>query len=89
MRAFDDARQGERMRYGGTRGDLQARGAGLSAGVGLEYFVNPTLAVEGGLSWSFGKFSEGRQGTDEWKHFGDASFSATSARFDIGLSWHP
>jgi opacity protein-like surface antigen len=72
-----------------NQGTLQARGAGLSAGLGLEYFVNPTVAVEAGLSYSFGKFSEGRLGDSDWVEFGDESFEATSARFDLGLSFHP
>lgn len=70
-------------------GDLEARGSGLTAGLGVEYFVNPALAVETGFSFSFGDFSEGRLGDGEWLDFGNEAFGATSARFDLGISWHP
>ena len=73
----------------GPQGDLQARGGGVSAGAGLEYFVSPTLAIEGGLHLSHGDFSEGRLGDGDWVEFGNESFSATSSRLDLGISWHP
>ena len=73
----------------GPEGELQVRGSALSAGAGLEYFLNPDLAIEGGLHVSYGDFSEGRLDGGDWVDFGDEAFSATTTRFDLGVSWHP
>lgn len=73
----------------GSAGTLDARGPGFSAGAGLEYFVTPRVAVEAGLSYSFGEFNEGRVDGGEWVDFEEESFNATSSRFDLGVSWHP
>ncbi len=73
----------------GSQGTLQARGPGFTGGAGVEYFFNPNLALEAGLSLSFGEFNEGRMDDSDWVDFGDDAFSATSSRFDIGISWHP
>lgn len=73
----------------GSQGTVQARGPGFSAGVGLEYFFGPNVALETGLSWSVGKFNQGRLDDGDWVDFHDDSFSATSSRFDIGVSFHP
>lgn len=70
-------------------GTLDARGPGFSAGAGLEYFVTPRVAVEAGLSYSFGEFNEGRVNGGDWVDFEDEAFEATSSRFDLGVSWHP
>lgn len=69
--------------------DLEARGPGFTAGAGLEYFFSPRVALEAGLSYSFGEFNEGRIGGGEWVDFEDEAFEATSTRFDIGVSFHP
>lgn len=72
----------------GSEGTLEARGLGFTAGGGLEYFFSRSLALEAGLSLSIGEFSEGRIGNNRWADL-DESVSATTSRFDIGLSWHP
>lgn len=71
------------------QGTLEARGPGFTAAAGLEYFFTPAIAMEAGLSYSLGKFNEGRLGGGEWVDFEDDAFNATSARFDIGVSIHP
>lgn len=73
----------------GSAGTLEARGPGFTAGAGLEYFVTPRVALEAGLSYSFGKFNEGRLNGGDWTDFEDEAFDATSSRFDLGVSWHP
>jgi hypothetical protein len=73
----------------GSAGTLEARGPGFTAGAGVEYFFNPQVALEAGLSYSFGEFNEGRLDGGEWVDFEDEAFSATSSRIDVGVSWHP
>ena len=73
----------------GSEGVLDARGTGLSAAAGVEYFVSPKVAFEAALSYSFGTFTEGRLDGGEWVDFSDEAFNATSARVDLGVSWHP
>jgi opacity protein-like surface antigen len=73
----------------GAAGTLEARGPGFTAGAGVEYFFNPQVALEAGLSYSFGEFNEGRLDGGEWVDFEDEAFSATSSRIDVGISWHP
>lgn len=70
-------------------GMVDARGPGFSAAVGVEYFVSPHLALEAALSYSYGKFTEGRVNGGDWREFRGNSFGATSARADLGVSWHP
>ena len=72
---------------GGDRLDL--RGSGFTAGGGIEYFLRPTLALEGGLDFTFGSFSEGRVTGTGWQDLGDQALDATSSRVNVGISWHP
>jgi hypothetical protein len=73
----------------GSEGNLEARGPGFTGAVGLEYFVTPRVGMEASLSYTIGKFSEGRLGGGEWIDFDDDAFDAVSSRFDVGFSWHP
>ncbi len=73
----------------GSDGTLEARGAGFTGAAGLEYFVTPRVGLEASLSYSIGKFSEGRLDGGEWVDFEDEAFDAVSSRFDLGVSWHP
>jgi hypothetical protein len=68
---------------------IDLRGPALTAGVGLGYFVSPSLAIEGGFSFSFGEFNEGRLNDDDWEDLEDEAIKANSTRFDLGLSWYP
>lgn len=70
-------------------GPLEGRGPGFTAGGGLEYFLSRSVALEAGLSLSFGSFNEGRLDGGEWVDLESESFDATSSRFDLGFSWHP
>jgi opacity protein-like surface antigen len=73
----------------GSEGMLDVRGSGFTAGGGLEYFVQPNLAIEGGLSFSFGEFNEGRLDGSEWVDLDDEALDMNTTRFDLGVSWHP
>jgi hypothetical protein len=73
----------------GNEGTLEVRGSGLTGGGGLEYFLSPSLAVEGGLSFTFGEFNEGRLDDGDWEDLDDAAFEINTTRLDIGISWHP
>lgn len=73
----------------GPEGTLDVRGSGITGGGGLEYFVSPALAIEAGLSFTGGEFTEGRLDDSEWVDLDDASIDMTTTRFDLGISWHP
>jgi opacity protein-like surface antigen len=73
----------------GSEGQLDTRGAGFTGGVGLEYFVSPKLAIEGGFSYTVGELDEGRLDGSEWVDLEDASIELNSGRLDLGISWHP
>ncbi len=67
-------------------GNIDISGAGLSAGAGLEVFFNPRLALDIALKWSVGNFNSFRF---EGRDLGLDDASATTTRFNIGLSWRP
>lgn len=75
---WDDLIQGE---------DLEVSGGAFTAGGGISHFFNPAWALEASLQWSFGEFSEVSVG-DQSANLEEFAFSATSTRFDLGLSWH-
>lgn len=68
---------------------LDIRGAGPSIGGGIEYAFGRAAALDVGLNYSLGSYSEGRLGGGEWEDFGSEDLSSTSARVDIGLIWRP
>lgn len=73
----------------GSEGTLDVRGSGFTGGGGLEYFVSPTMSIEGGLSFTSGEFNEGRLDGSEWVDLDDTSFDMTTTRVDLGVTWHP
>lgn len=76
---WDDLIQGQ---------DLEVTGAGVTAGGGISYFFTPAWALQTSLEWTFGEFSDVTVG-DQSANLEQYSFSATSTRFDLGISWHP
>jgi len=68
--------------------EIRMRGEGLTVGGGAEYFVARTVAIDAGLSITTGRFREMRVADGEWEEVEDG-VSATSARLDVGISWHP
>ena len=63
--------------------ELTLSGVGPTLGGGVSVFLNPSLALEAGLVWTLGDFTEAEAGgfTEE------IELGATSARFDLGVSW--
>lgn len=67
---------------------VDARGGGFSFGGGIAYFFKPTVALDAGLKFTSGKFTEGRIGSSGWTDQGGDAFKGTSSRLDLGISWH-
>jgi hypothetical protein len=66
-----------------------ARGNGYTVGGGLEGFLRRDLAIEVGVSRSYGGFDEiSAPGIDGWEDVGEG-IDVTSTRVEIGISWHP
>ncbi len=57
--------------------------------LGGRYYFSTSVALDAGLKFTVGKFSEGRTGSSGWVGMGDDSFSGTSSRLNVGISWHP
>ena len=52
----------------------------------MQYFVSPSVALDGGASLSFGKFDQAEVDGEEEDLDLDAS---TSTRIRVGLNWYP
>lgn len=79
--AQDDSDLGD-----GTTGDVSLSGAGFTIGGGVQYYVRPTVALGAAIKWTGGKFSKAEvDGTE----IDDLDIDATSARFNIGVTWYP
>lgn len=58
-------------------------GAGPTLGGGMAIFLNPSLAIDIGLTWTAGTFTEAEyRGMRE-----EIDISATSTRFEVGVAW--
>lgn len=69
--------------------DLDARGAGITLGGGLFYFIAPAFSLGATLDYTFGDFEEARVSEGEWVDLGSDAFSVTTTRVDLGVNWHP
>ena len=67
-------------------GDLAILGGGISVGGGMEYFIAPKWALGGAFKWTTGQFNQVK--FDNITIDGLA-IDATSARFNLGMSWYP
>lgn len=67
-------------------GDVKLHGAALSGGAGLTYAVSPTLALDGGLVLSMGKFGDYE---DPEGKFNIDVDNTISTRLRFGLDWRP
>jgi opacity protein-like surface antigen len=74
---------------GEGEGDEQVlvSGSGFSVGGGLQYFFTPSLALDAGLQGTFGNFTEVTLGDESTELDEDISF--TTARLQLGVTWHP
>jgi opacity protein-like surface antigen len=70
----------------GTSGDLSLSGGGFTFGGGAQYYIAPKWAIGAGLKWTIGEFS--KVTVDDVSVDG-LDLDATSARFNIGLTWYP
>jgi hypothetical protein len=69
-----------------SQGDLMILGGGVSFGGGLQYFIAPQWALGGTLKWTTGEFNRVRIDNVTVDGF---EVDATSARFNLGFTWHP
>lgn len=67
-------------------GDLSIIGSGISFGGGLQYFVGQKWALGGTFKWTAGEFTQVK--IDDLTIDG-LGIDATSARFNMGLTWFP
>ena len=65
--------------------DVTFSGGGLTAGGGIKYFVSKTLALDLGLSFTFGNFGEVEYRDQTF----DIDQNSFSSRLDFGVSWFP
>jgi hypothetical protein len=73
--------------FGNTyAGDLAILGGGISFGGGLNYFISQKWALGGQFKWTTGEFT--RVQIDNVTIDG-VKIDATSARFNMGLTWFP
>jgi hypothetical protein len=72
----------------GHSDDFEISGNGFTAGGGVDYYVSRGFSIGLNLNWTFGEFTDAKMGTERVS-LGNDSFSATSARFNIGLTWWP
>ena len=66
--------------------DIQLSGPAFTAGAGLNYYLQPNLAFDVGLSYSLGRFDRLTLDGDE---IDIDSLDASGARFQLGLTWFP
>jgi opacity protein-like surface antigen len=67
--------------------NITISGAGYTLGGGLQYFFSPKFAVDAALQGTFGEFTKIQVG-DESEEF-DEDIKFTTARLQLGLTWHP
>ncbi|HEX6049310.1 MAG TPA: hypothetical protein VFZ21_08575 [Gemmatimonadaceae bacterium] len=67
-------------------GDLSILGSGISFGGGLQYFIGQTWALGGAFKWTTGEFTQVKIDNLTIDGLG---IDATSARFNMGLTWFP
>lgn len=66
----------------------RARGLGFTGGVGAEYFFRRNLAIEAGISRSFGDLTDfDGPGLDNEED--DLDLEVNTTRIEVGISWHP
>lgn len=62
-------------------------GGGYTLGGGLQYFFSPRFALDAALQGTFGEFKKIQVG-DESAEI-DEDFKFTTARLQLGVTWHP
>jgi hypothetical protein len=67
-------------------GDLSILGSGVSFGGGLQYFLGQKWALGGAFKWTAGEFTQVKIDNVTIDGLG---IDATSARFNMGVTWFP
>ena len=76
----------ENVDMGGETGDLSLSGTGFSFGGGLQYFVNPVLALNSSLRFTVGQFDRAQFDNVS---VDDLNIDATTTRLNLGIVWYP
>jgi hypothetical protein len=71
----------------GTSSDLSLSGLGAGASGGVQFFVSPSLALDGGVSLGVGKM--GNVKVDGHKEDWGTPNNTTTARIRFGANWYP
>ena len=71
----------------GTSSDLSLSGLGAGASGGVQFFVSPSLALDGGVSLGIGKM--GNVKVDGHKEDWGTPNNTTTARIRFGANWYP
>lgn len=69
--------------FGGGVGDYEFSGINPTAGAAAQVFVTNKLAIDGSVLWTFGKFSDTKNGSLD-----AGRVSATGSRVSVGVSWY-
>jgi hypothetical protein len=72
----------------GYNDNLEVTGTGFTAGGGVDYYVSRSVGLGVHLNYTFGEFTDAKMGKER-ASLGNDSFSATGARFNMGLTWWP
>jgi hypothetical protein len=67
--------------------DLSVSGLGFGASAGMQYFVSPVLALDGGVSIGMGKM--GNVKVDGRRHDAGTPDNTTTTRIRFGANWYP
>ncbi len=67
--------------YNGKSGDFDFSGTNPTAGLTGQFMVTSTLAVDGGVLWTFGKFNDTRG-------YSTSRVEATGSRVSVGVSYY-
>ena len=71
----------------GASSDLSLSGLGAGASVGVQFFVSPSLALDGGVSLGIGKM--GNVKVDGHKEDWGTPDNTTTTRLRFGANWYP
>ena len=71
----------------GASSDLSLSGLGAGASVGVQFFVSPSLALDGGVSVGIGKM--GNVKVDGHKEDWGTPNNTTTTRLRFGANWYP
>jgi outer membrane protein W len=79
----------DEIEVGSEATDIAYTGPAGTFGAGIQYFISPSLAIDGGIQASIGKFTKFKVDGDEVDFDGDEDPSFTATRVQVGLTWHP